>query len=53
MIGLSSLNLEGRGIAGRRLARLWPADMGLAGRAVPMPNIHALCRALARIGPIF
>ena len=53
IIGLSSLNLAGRGIAGRGLARLWPADMDLACRAVHMPNIHARCRALARIGPKF
>ena len=48
IIGLSSLNLAGRG-----LTRLWPAGMGLklAGRAGPEPNIHGLGRAWA--GPEF
>ena len=46
IIGLSSLNLAGRGL---RLTRLWPAGMGLklAGRAGPGPNIHGLGRAWA------
>ena len=37
IIVLSSLNLAGRGLAGRGLTRLWPAGMGLklAGRAGP------------------
>ena len=53
IIGLSSLNLAGRGLAGRGLTRLWPAGMGrvkglkLAGRAGPGPNIHGLGRAWA------
>ena len=35
IIGLSCLNLAGRGLASRGLIRLWPAGMGLklAGRA--------------------
>ena len=35
IIGLSSLNLAGRGLAGRRLTHLWPVGMGLklVGRA--------------------
>ena len=37
IIVLSSLNLAGRGLAGRGLTRLWPAGMGLklAGRDGP------------------
>ena len=30
IIGLSSLNLAGRGLAGRGLTHLWPAGMGRA-----------------------
>ena len=47
IIGLSSLNLAGHGLAGRGLTHLWPAGMGRAWnlRAGPGPNIHGLGRA--------
>ena len=50
IIGLSSLNLAGSGLAGRRLTRLWPTGMGLklAGWAGPGPNIHSLGQAWAK-----
>ena len=38
IIGLSSLNLAGRGLAGCGLTRLWPVGMGRAG---PGPNIRS------------
>ena len=50
IIGLSSLNLTGRGYAGRGLTRLWPASMGRAG---PGPNIQGMGRAWAGPRPKF
>ena len=62
IIGLSSVNIAGRGLADRGLTRLWPTGVVWAGygpetcgpgRAGPGPNIHGLFRVWAGPGPKF